>query len=292
MRLSEYIKTLPNGVADLFNHTTYTDYPEPFDTATVALTIARQAVRDFGGLSLRSDVEEMTTAELQSAVHDQLFLDQWRLGAYGKALDAMAIDGEDPREVIKKKYAQDITGVVYGQKQDTNQYGATSKTDEYGATSATDSFGATSTTMNIGARSTTDSLGATHSATQQTGTSYASTTGKNTTGSTTDTNAVQNGTSSTAATDSQSTQAHSDTHSTTLHSDTHTSTVHTDTLTKGGHTDTTTRNAREDTEERYSNLDLADASDFAAKWLQLANVPVFKAIERLLVDAICTPYYE
>ena len=291
MRLSEYIKTLPHGVADLFNHTLY-EYPAPFDTAALAQTIARQSVRDFANLSLLKDIPALSVAELQYVVHDELVMDRWRLDAYEKAMDAMTIDGTTPYRVIKNKYAQDTTGTVYGQKQDTNQYGATSKTDEYGATSATDQYGATTVTQNIGARSTTDSLGATHSATQQTGTSYASTTGKNTTGSTTDTNAVQNGTSSAAATDSQTTAQHSDTHTTLLHSDTHTTTVHTDTLTKGSHTDTTTRNAREDTMEEYTNVDEADASEYAKKWLALAKQPVFKAIEHILVSALCTSLYE
>lgn len=135
----------------------------------------------------------------------------------------------------------------------------------YGQRLKTDAYGATQLTSNIGARSSTDTLGATHSATQNTGTSYDSVTGKNTTGSTTDTNLVTNGQSSQAAIDTQSTIAHSDTH-----------------------TDTTWT----DRESVFDNVSEDNAAPIINEWKKLLNAPIYRALEKVLVDAFAIPYYE
>lgn len=135
----------------------------------------------------------------------------------------------------------------------------------YGEAVNTDEYGAATITSNIGARSTTSTIGATDGTTTNTDTSYASTTGKTTTTSRTQTNQATNGSSSTAAQDS---------------------------TTSGAHTDTKRKYEHEDLIERFDNIGEGDAPDYAAKWLAIKNAPVLVSFEKLIVDALCMPYYE
>ena len=203
MTLKEFYKKY--GVSVLFDHNTKT-YPAPFETKVKAELIARATVRDFGGLKMREDFED-----IDDLVYDEIMLNADRLAMYNKIVEDMAILDTVPSRVIEKQYGIDVT------------------TLNYGAKSLTDSYGATSSTMNIGARSTTDNLGAQHSSTQETDTSYETTTGKNTKGTTTDVNAIVNGSSQAAASDSTSTTAHSDTHSEAARMDSNSRAAHSDT---------------------------------------------------------------
>lgn len=135
----------------------------------------------------------------------------------------------------------------------------------YGEAVNTDEYGAATITSNIGARSTTSTIGATDGTTTNTDTSYASTTGKTTTTSRTQTNQATNGSSSTAAQDS---------------------------TTSGAHTDTKRKYEHEDLIERFDNIGEGEAPDYAAKWLAIKNAPVLVSFEKLIVDALCMPYYE
>lgn len=136
---------------------------------------------------------------------------------------------------------------------------------EYGEKERTDVFGETELTTDYGERSTTDNLGATHGTSQNTGTSYASATGKNTTGTEDNTDAVENSTTTDAVTDTQSTIEHTDTH-----------------------TDATYT----DTESIYNNVSEDNAADIILKYYKVARLPIMRALERILVDAIALPYYE
>lgn len=135
----------------------------------------------------------------------------------------------------------------------------------YGEVVNTDEYGAATNTNQIGARSSTDTLGATDGTTTNTDTSYESTTGKQTTTSRVQTNQIINGSSSTAATDS---------------------------TTMGAHTDTKRKYEHEDLIERFENIGESEAPDYIAKWLKIKNAPVMVAIEKIIVDALCMPYYE
>lgn len=135
----------------------------------------------------------------------------------------------------------------------------------YGEAVNTDEYGAATNTNQIGARSSTDTLGATDGTTTNTDTSYESTTGKQTTTSRVQTNQIINGSSSTAATDS---------------------------TTMGAHTDTKRKFEHEDLVERFENIGESEAPDYIAKWLKIKNAPVMVAIEKIIVDALCMPYYE
>lgn len=135
----------------------------------------------------------------------------------------------------------------------------------YGEAVNTDEYGAATNTNQIGARSSTDTLGATDGTTTNTDTSYESTTGKQTTTSRVQTNQIINGSSSTAATDS---------------------------TTMGAHTDTKRKFEHEDLVERFDNIGESEAPDYIAKWLKIKNAPVMVAIEKIIVDALCMPYYE
>lgn len=135
----------------------------------------------------------------------------------------------------------------------------------YGEAVNTDEYGATSIINNIGARSTTDTLGATDGTTTNTDTAYDTVTGKQTTTSRTQTNQVVNSTGSTAAEDRTSSAAH---------------------------TDTKRKYEHEDIIERFNNVGKDDAPDYIAKWLDVKNAPVLVSFEKLIVDALCIPYYE
>ena len=135
----------------------------------------------------------------------------------------------------------------------------------YGEAVNTDEYGAATNTNQIGARSSTDTLGATDGTTTNTDTSYESTTGKQTTTSRVQTNQIINGSSSTAATD---------------------------TTTMGAHTDTKRKYEHEDLIERFENIGESEAPDYIAKWLKVKNAPVLVSFEKLIVDALCMPYYE
>jgi len=135
----------------------------------------------------------------------------------------------------------------------------------YGEAVSDTEFGAATVTNNIGARSSTDTLGATDGTTTNTDTSYESTTGKQTTTSRVQTNQIQNGSTSTAAVDSTVAAAH---------------------------TDTDTKYEHEDLIERFENIGESEAPDYIAKWLKIKNAPVMVAIEKIIVDALCMPYYE
>ncbi len=135
----------------------------------------------------------------------------------------------------------------------------------YGEAVNTDEYGAATNTNQIGARSTTDTLGATDGTTTNTDTSYESTTGKQTTTSRVQTNQIINGSSSTAATDS---------------------------TTMGAHTDTKRKFEHNDLVERFENIGESEAPEYIAKWLKIKNAPVMVAIEKIIVDALCMPYYE
>lgn len=136
---------------------------------------------------------------------------------------------------------------------------------EYGEKEKTDVYGATELTTEIGERTSTDNLGATKTTNQNTGTSYASTTGKNTTGSEENTDAIENSTTTDAATDTQSTIEHTDTH-----------------------TDAETS----DTELTYNNVSEDNAADIILKYYKVARLPIMRALEKIIVDAVAIPYYE
>lgn len=135
----------------------------------------------------------------------------------------------------------------------------------YGEAVTDTEFGAATVTNNIGARSSTDTLGATDGTTTNTDTSYESTTGKQTTTSRVQTNQIQNGSTSMAAVDS---------------------------TVSATHTDTDTKYEHEDLIERFENIGESEAPDYIAKWLKIKNAPVMVAIEKIIVDALCMPYYE
>lgn len=135
----------------------------------------------------------------------------------------------------------------------------------YGEAINTDEYGAATNTNQIGARSSTDTLGATDGTTTNTDTSYESTTGKQTTTSRVQTNQITNGSSMAAATD---------------------------TTTMGAHTDTKRKYEHKDLIERFDNISESEAPDYIAKWLKIKNAPVMVAIEKIIVDALCMPYYE
>lgn len=135
----------------------------------------------------------------------------------------------------------------------------------YGEAVSDTAYGSATVTNNIGARTSTDTMGATDGTTTNTDTSYESTTGKQTTTSRVQTNQIQNSSNSTAAVDSTVANAH---------------------------TDTDTKYEHEDLVERFDNVGEGEAPDYIAKWLKIKNAPVMVAIEKIIVDAICMPYYE
>ena len=183
MRLDKFIKTLPDGVASLFDFTAF-QYPEPFDTDDAAEMLARKAVRDFGGLKVMPYVLGMSLEDLQQLVYDELILNNYQIDALNKIMAALAVDDESAGYIERR---------TYGEAVNTDEYGAATNTNQ------------------IGARSSTDTLGATDGTTTNTDTSYESTTGKQTTTSRVQTNQITNGSSSTAATDSTTFGAHTDT---------------------------------------------------------------------------------
>lgn len=189
MRLDKFIKTLPNGAASLFD--SEKEYPAPFDE--LGVKIAQKAIRDFGGLKIMQYVEDLSLANLQELIHDELVLNSYQIDALNKIMASLEVDSETPDKIEVKTYGEAVN------------------TDEYGQTQIT---------SNIGARSSTDTLGATDGTTSETGTSYESVVGKATTTSRTQTQQVTNGTSSQAAIDSTTGAAHTDTKRKYEHSDT------------------------------------------------------------------------
>lgn len=237
MRFDEFIKTLSDGVASLFDFTTY-EYPEPFNTEDGAKMIARKAVRDFGALKVMPYVIDMDDEELQELIHDELLLRQYEIDAFNKIMAAMAVDAESADYIERRTYGEAVSDTAYGSATVTN---------------------------NIGARSSTDTMGATDGTTTNTDTSYESTTGKQTTTSRVQTNQIQNSSNSTAAVDSTVAAAH---------------------------TDTDTKYEHEDLVERFDTVGEGEAPDYITKWLTIKNAPVMVAIEKIIVDALCMPYYE
>lgn len=234
MRLEDFIKTLPNGAASLFN--SVVDYPAPFNT--MGVSIAKKAVFDFGGLKVLPDVATYSVSELQAHIALMLSLSEYEIKAYNKIMNALDLDDENAGFIERRTYGEDVKDIEYG---------------------------ASTITNNIGARSSTDTMGATDGTTTNTDTSYDTVTGKQTTTSRTTTNQITNGTSSTAAVDS---------------------------TVSATHTDTDTRYEHEDLIERFENIGESEAPDYIAKWLKIKNAPVMVALEKIIVDALCIPYYE
>lgn len=252
MTLKEFIKE--NGPSVFFNFTRFT-YPAPFDDEAMALCIAKSAARKFGGLMVKDDYIN-DVSELANDVYAYIMTRSNELATIDNIASEIAISDEIPSRVIEREYGADATTDVFGSSENTSAYGATSLT------------------TNIGARASTDSLGAQHSATVTDGTAYDTIVGKLTGTSTTDSNAITNGTTSAAATDTQS------------------ATAHTDTFTNGTHTDTHTRAAKVDTESIYNNVSADNAPDVAAKWANIAYLPIGRFYQLILIDTLVIPYYE
>lgn len=174
--LREYIKTLENGVYDLFDAETIASYPEPFNNIDIATLIASNAVRDYGKLILLKDVEESTLEEVKGFIKNGLLALQFTLAAYNRIMESTTADYEEipERKEVRK----------YGEKK---------------------------TTLNIGARSNSQTLGATSGSVTDTSTAYDTLTGKETNKSESQTSAVTNGSTSQEATDVNTETARTDT---------------------------------------------------------------------------------
>ena len=189
MRLDKYVATLPDGAASLFD--SEKEYPAPFDE--LGVKIAQKAMRDFGGLKIMPYVEDLSLADLQELIHDELLLNSYQIDALNKIMASLEVDSDTPDKIEVRTYGEAVN------------------TDEYGQTQIT---------SNIGARSSTDTLGATNGTTTESDTSYETTTGRLTKSVNSTTNIVTNGTSSQAAIDSTTSAAHTDTKRKYEHADT------------------------------------------------------------------------
>lgn len=189
MRLDKYVATLPEGASSLFDNEK--EYPAPFDE--LGVKIAQKAMRDFGGLKIMPYVEDISLADLQELIYDELLLNKYQIDALNKIMASLEVDADTPDKI------------------EVRTYGTVANTKEYGQATITN---------NIGARSSTDTLGSTDGTTSETGTSYESVVGKATTTSRTQTQQVTNGTASTAAVDSTVSAAHTDTERKLEHTDT------------------------------------------------------------------------